>query len=223
MQIACVRGGASAQPARLSGMILTSPQRPLRRRASSAVRKEQCHMYRKFVCPLHASIVDEPLQWRRNAPDNAPVTGAVDQVPGDGTDLLLMAKGGKDDERARFATFSPSNDARGRHAEEVPQKGAGGCPTHRGPDIGRRRAPRHICDVGSSGCAPGPTSGPSLWRSRGACLTGGSKRREDVHLVLAFSESGLFRGGNVVFYNAAGAGPDTFRYPFPSRRRNDFG
>lgn len=105
-------------------------------------------MYRQFVCPLHAWIVDEPLQWRRNAPDNASVTGAVDQVPGDGTDLLLMAKGGKDNETARFAAFSPGNDATGRHAEEVPRKGAGGCPTHRGPDIGWRRAPRRICDAG---------------------------------------------------------------------------
>ncbi len=78
--------------------------------------------------PLRATMVREPLGTRANTRDNTPAVVHCEVVEGDGLELLVVAKGGGGDVKARFATLNPSDSVADWVLEQVPGMGAGWCP-----------------------------------------------------------------------------------------------
>lgn len=77
---------------------------------------------------LRATMVCDPLGVRANTRDNTPASVHVDLVEGDQLELLVVAKGGGGDVKARFATLNPSDSVADWVIEQVPGMGAGWCP-----------------------------------------------------------------------------------------------
>jgi fumarate hydratase class I len=78
--------------------------------------------------PLRASMVRDPLGTRRNTRDNTPAIVHADIVDGDLLEVLVVAKGGGGDVKARFATLNPSDSVADWVVEQLPGMGAGWCP-----------------------------------------------------------------------------------------------
>lgn len=77
---------------------------------------------------LRASILADPAGARRNTGDNTPAVIHVDLVPGDRVEVMLGAKGGGSEAKARFAMLNPSDSVVDWVLEQVPKMGAGWCP-----------------------------------------------------------------------------------------------
>ena len=84
--------------------------------------------YRDPHNPLRATMVADPLGRRTNTRDNTPAVIQVEIVEGDALEVLVMAKGGGGDVKARFATLNPSDNVADWVIEQLPGMGAGWCP-----------------------------------------------------------------------------------------------
>ncbi|WP_455208712.1 fumarate hydratase [Kaarinaea lacus] len=78
--------------------------------------------------PLRASVMSDPAGTRKNTGDNTPAVIHINVVPGDKVDVILAAKGGGSENKARFAILNPSDDIVGWVVNTVPGMGAGWCP-----------------------------------------------------------------------------------------------
>lgn len=78
--------------------------------------------------PLRATMVRDPLGGRVNTRDNTPAVVHCELVEGDGLEILVVAKGGGGDVKARFATLEPSDSVADWVVEQLPGMGAGWCP-----------------------------------------------------------------------------------------------
>ncbi|MDH5435718.1 MAG: fumarate hydratase, partial [Gammaproteobacteria bacterium] len=77
---------------------------------------------------LRASMVEDPLGARKNTGDNTPAIIHTEIVSGDKVDIVVMAKGGGSENKARFAVLNPNDDLVDWVVNTVPQLGAGWCP-----------------------------------------------------------------------------------------------
>ena len=78
--------------------------------------------------PLRATMVADPLGHRRNTRDNTPAIVHCELVEGDAVEVLVVAKGGGGDVKARFATLNPSDSVADWVIDQLPGMGAGWCP-----------------------------------------------------------------------------------------------
>jgi len=78
--------------------------------------------------PLRASMVRDPLGLRTNTGDNTPAVVCCDLTEGDELEVLVVAKGGGGDVKARFATLNPSDSVADWVLSQIPGMGAGWCP-----------------------------------------------------------------------------------------------
>ncbi|HSW21325.1 MAG TPA: fumarate hydratase, partial [Burkholderiaceae bacterium] len=101
-----------------------TPARSLQAVADEAVRRA----YRDGANPLRATMVRDPLGARVNTRDNTPAVVHCEMVEGDGLEVLVVAKGGGGDVKARFATLNPSDSVADWVLEQLPGMGAGWCP-----------------------------------------------------------------------------------------------
>lgn len=84
--------------------------------------------YRDPHNPLRATMVSDPLGKRTNTRDNTPAVVNCEIVEGDGLEVLVVAKGGGGDVKARFATLNPSDSVADWVISQLPGMGAGWCP-----------------------------------------------------------------------------------------------
>lgn len=84
--------------------------------------------YRDPHNPLRATMVADPLGKRTNTRDNTPAVVHCELVEGDALEVLVVAKGGGGDVKARFATLNPSDNVADWVIEQLPGMGAGWCP-----------------------------------------------------------------------------------------------
>lgn len=78
--------------------------------------------------PLRATMVSDPLGRRTNTRDNTPAVVHCELVEGDVLDVLVVAKGGGGDVKARFVTLNPSDSVADWVVKQLPGMGAGWCP-----------------------------------------------------------------------------------------------
>ena len=78
--------------------------------------------------PLRASIMSNPAGTRKNTGDNTPAVIHMNMVPGDKVDIIVAAKGGGSENKARFAILNPSDDITQWVVDTVPGMGEGWCP-----------------------------------------------------------------------------------------------
>ena len=78
--------------------------------------------------PLRATLVSDPLGRRTNTRDNTPAIVHCEIVAGDAVDVLVTAKGGGGDVKARFATLHPGDSVADWVLSQLPGMGAGWCP-----------------------------------------------------------------------------------------------
>jgi len=114
------RIGAGVQFHRRDGM----PAWSLQRVTDEAVRRA----YLDTANPLRATMVRDPLGARANTRDNTPAVVHCEVVEADGLELLVVAKGGGGDVKARFVTLNPSDSVADWVLEQLPGMGAGWCP-----------------------------------------------------------------------------------------------
>jgi fumarate hydratase class I len=77
---------------------------------------------------LRASMVADPLGARQNTRDNTPAIVHTRLVAGDTVDVRIAAKGGGSENKAAFATLTPSASLVDWVVDTVPRMGAGWCP-----------------------------------------------------------------------------------------------
>jgi fumarate hydratase class I len=78
--------------------------------------------------PLRASMVADPIFARRNTGDNTPAITHVALTPGHSLELLIAAKGGGSENKARYTMLTPGADLVSWVVETVAGLGAGWCP-----------------------------------------------------------------------------------------------
>jgi fumarate hydratase, class I len=77
---------------------------------------------------LRASILKDPAGKRINTQDNTPAVVHMEVVPGDKVEVILAAKGGGSEAKAKFAMLNPSDSIVDWVLKTVPTMGAGWCP-----------------------------------------------------------------------------------------------
>ncbi len=78
--------------------------------------------------PLRNSIVADPLGARRNTRDNTPAMIQTELVAGDKVDVVVSAKGGGSENKARFVVLNPAESVGDWVVQTVSKLGAGWCP-----------------------------------------------------------------------------------------------
>ncbi len=78
--------------------------------------------------PLRASVVADPLFSRVNTRDNTPAVIHVQIVPGAQLEIIVAAKGGGSENKARLAMLNPGDSVVDWVLAQVPALGAGWCP-----------------------------------------------------------------------------------------------
>jgi len=78
--------------------------------------------------PLRASIVGDPHFERKNTRDNTPAVVQMTLVPGATVDVIVAAKGGGSENKAKFVMMNPSDSLVDWVLKTVPTMGAGWCP-----------------------------------------------------------------------------------------------
>jgi fumarate hydratase class I len=102
------RMGAGVQFGRRNG----TPARALQAVADEAVRRA----YLDSANPLRATMVRDPLGRRVNTRDNTPAIVHCEMVEGDGLEVLVVAKGGGGDVKARILSVRARESLRNRGA-----------------------------------------------------------------------------------------------------------
>jgi fumarate hydratase, class I len=115
-----LRVGAGVQFVRRDGKL----PRGLQQVIDDAVR----HAYTDPHNPLRASMVRDPLGTRTNTRDNTPAIVQCEIVDGDLVEVIVAAKGGGGDVKARFVTLNPNDSVADWVLEQLPDMGAGWCP-----------------------------------------------------------------------------------------------
>ncbi len=77
---------------------------------------------------LRASILADPAGKRTNTRDNTPAIVNMSVVPGNVVDVIVAAKGGGSEAKAKFAMLDPSDSIVDWVLKTVPTMGAGWCP-----------------------------------------------------------------------------------------------
>ena len=77
---------------------------------------------------LRASIVADPIGQRKNTGDNTPAVIHTELVMGNQVDVLIAAKGGGSENKAKFTILNPSDNLVDWVLKTVPTMGAGWCP-----------------------------------------------------------------------------------------------
>ena len=77
---------------------------------------------------LRASMVVDPLFDRRNTRDNSPAIVHAEMVTGSSVEVLVAAKGGGGENKAKFAVLLPSASVADWVVDMIPTMGAGWCP-----------------------------------------------------------------------------------------------
>lgn len=77
---------------------------------------------------LRASMVSPPEGARKNTRDNTPAVIHMEVVAGDTVDVIVGAKGGGSENKAKFASLNPSDSIVDWVLKTVPTMGAGWCP-----------------------------------------------------------------------------------------------
>ena len=77
---------------------------------------------------LRASVVADPAGARKNTRDNTPAVIHYEIVPGGKVDIILAAKGGGSENKAKFTVLNPSDSLVDWVLKTVPTMGAGWCP-----------------------------------------------------------------------------------------------
>ncbi|HUH91426.1 MAG TPA: fumarate hydratase [Lysobacter sp.] len=77
---------------------------------------------------LRASVLADPAGKRINTKDNTPGVVNVKVVPGNTVDVIVAAKGGGSEAKAKFAMLNPSDSVAEWVLKTVPTMGAGWCP-----------------------------------------------------------------------------------------------
>lgn len=88
-------------------------------------------VHRAYMDPdnkLRASVLADPAGERKNTRDNTPAILHIEIVPGDKLDIIVAAKGGGSENKARFANLGPSANVADWVVEQIPSMGAGWCP-----------------------------------------------------------------------------------------------
>jgi len=78
--------------------------------------------------PLRASVVADPAGARVNTRDNTPAVIHTEIVAGDKLEIIVAAKGGGSENKAKFAILNPSDDLVQWVVDTVKSLGAGWCP-----------------------------------------------------------------------------------------------
>lgn len=78
--------------------------------------------------PLRASMVGDPLFERRNTRDNTPAITHVELTTGAELEILIAAKGGGSENKARYTMLTPAASVTDWVIETLPSLGAGWCP-----------------------------------------------------------------------------------------------
>ena len=78
--------------------------------------------------PLRASVVSDPAGARKNTGDNTPAVVHTELVPGDKLDIIVAAKGGGSENKAKFTVLNPGDSIVDWVLDTVPKLGAGWCP-----------------------------------------------------------------------------------------------
>ena len=78
--------------------------------------------------PLRASMVADAIFARRNTRDNTPAVTHVESCLGDRLELMVAAKGGGSENKARYAMLNPAASVADWVVETVEGLGAGWCP-----------------------------------------------------------------------------------------------
>lgn len=86
------------------------------------------HAYQLPENVLRASIVSDPAGKRKNTGDNTPAVIHHRVVPGDRVDIIVAAKGGGSENKAKFTVLNPSDSIVDWVLQTVPTLGAGWCP-----------------------------------------------------------------------------------------------
>lgn len=77
---------------------------------------------------LRASILADPAGARKNTKDNTPAVVHMEVVEGDKVDVVVAAKGGGSENKAKLAMLNPSDSIVDWVVKTVPLMGAGWCP-----------------------------------------------------------------------------------------------
>jgi fumarate hydratase class I len=77
---------------------------------------------------LRASVLADPAFDRKNTRDNTPAVIHYEIVPGDEVEVIVAAKGGGSEAKAKFAMLNPSDSIVEWVLKTVPTMGAGWCP-----------------------------------------------------------------------------------------------
>ena len=88
-------------------------------------------VHRAYMLPdniLRASVVSDPAGKRQNTGDNTPAVIHTEVVPGDNINVIVAAKGGGSENKAKFAILNPSDSIVDWVLKTVPTLGAGWCP-----------------------------------------------------------------------------------------------
>lgn len=104
-----------------------TPPRSLQAVADEGVRRA----YRDPINPLRATMVADPLGRRTNTRDNTPAVVHCEIVDGESLEVLVVAKGGGGDVKARFATLNPGDSVADWVIDQLPGMGL----------VGARREP----------------------------------------------------------------------------------
>ena len=98
--------------------------RPLQEMVDEGVRRA----YLDPANPLRASVVAPPIGERRNTRDNTPAVVHCEMVPGDRLEVIVAAKGGGSENKAKLVMLNPGDSVVEWVLETVPTLGAGWCP-----------------------------------------------------------------------------------------------
>jgi len=88
-------------------------------------------VHRAYTLPeniLRASVVSDPAGKRQNTGDNTPAVIHTEVVPGNKINVIVAAKGGGSENKAKFAILNPSDSIVDWVLKTVPTLGAGWCP-----------------------------------------------------------------------------------------------
>ncbi|MCJ8271809.1 MAG: fumarate hydratase, partial [Psychrosphaera sp.] len=78
--------------------------------------------------PLRASIVSDPTGARKNTKDNTPAVVHIDLVAGNEVEVMIAAKGGGSENKAKMVMLNPSDSIADWVIKTLPTMGAGWCP-----------------------------------------------------------------------------------------------
>lgn len=110
--------------ARLGQSVVIDTDKPLDVLINDGVRQA----YLDEGNPLRASMVADPIFDRRNTRDNTPAVTHVETCVGNTLELMIAAKGGGSENKARYTMLNPAASVADWVVETVETLGAGWCP-----------------------------------------------------------------------------------------------